>query len=97
MAMFDRESDAGCTANFVLIKDGVLYCSNTGDSRCVLSRDGEAIDMSNDHKPNQEREIQRIENAGGFVRYDRVLGSLAVSRSLGDFQYKTKKHLPAED
>ena len=30
----------------------------------------------------------RIEQAGGHVLFGRVLGSLAVSRSLGDFEFK---------
>ena len=31
----------------------------------------------------------RIENAGGFVEENRVNGSLNLSRSLGDFEYKS--------
>ena len=41
-----------------------------------------------DHKPSNEPEKERIQNAGGSVMIQRVNGSLAVSRALGDFEYK---------
>ena len=48
-----------------------------------------------DHKPYCEMEKNRIENAGGAVLMQRVNGSLAVSRALGDFDYKAQPKLPA--
>ena len=41
-----------------------------------------------DHKPSNPPERERIQNAGGSVMIQRVNGSLAVSRALGDFEYK---------
>ncbi|OPJ72364.1 protein phosphatase 1B isoform B [Patagioenas fasciata monilis] len=41
-----------------------------------------------DHKPCNPREKERIQNAGGSVMIQRVNGSLAVSRALGDYDYK---------
>uniref|UniRef100_H9GGV0 PPM-type phosphatase domain-containing protein n=1 Tax=Anolis carolinensis TaxID=28377 RepID=H9GGV0_ANOCA len=43
---------------------------------------------TDDHKPSKPRERERIEIAGGTVMLQRVIGSLAVSRTLGDFDYK---------
>merc|ERR1711934_1299071 len=37
---------------------------------------------------SNEPEKERIQNAGGSVMIQRVNGSLAVSRALGDFEYK---------
>lgn len=42
-----------------------LWVANVGDSRAVLSKRGQAIQLSVDHEPNTER--NSIENKGGFV------------------------------
>lgn len=62
----------------------------TGDSRCVLSRKGIAVDLSVDHTPQLEGENSRIVKAGGRVTMDgRVNGGLNLSRAIGDHAYKT--------
>ena len=59
-------------------------CMYVGDSRAVLSRAGSAIALSEDHKPLQDRELERIHKAGGFVtEQGRVNGNLNLSRSIG--------------
>lgn len=60
--------------------------ANVGDSRCVLCRNGIAIDMSVDHKPDDEKELKRIQNAGGKVTAEgRVNGGLNLSRAFGTY------------
>ena len=60
-------------------------------------RDGKAIEMSFDHKPEDTPERDRIENAGGKVTPDgRVNGGLNLSRAIGDHAYKTNKNLPLQ-
>ncbi|KAK4476899.1 hypothetical protein RD792_016063, partial [Penstemon davidsonii] len=76
----------------ILIDKRHLWVANVGDSRGVLSRRGQAIQMSVDHEPNTER--GSIENRGGFVSnmpgdVARVNGQLAVSRAFGDKNLKT--------
>ena len=44
-----------------------LIVANAGDSRCVLSRNKEALDMSQDHQPELPSEFERITKAGGFI------------------------------
>jgi len=44
----------GCTANVVLMTDKKIYCANAGDSRGVLCRQGKAIELSYDHKPESQ-------------------------------------------
>lgn len=81
----------------ILISDTEIICANSGDSRCVLSNSGKAIEMSIDHKPDLSTEKSRIEKAGGFVEDNRVKGVLNLSRSLGDLEYKGDKSLTVEN
>ncbi|CAG2065447.1 unnamed protein product, partial [Timema podura] len=91
-------ADSGCTAVVALLKDQELYVANAGDSRCVVCRKGEAIEMSLDHKPEDDVEMERIVKAGGKVTGDgRVNGGLNLSRALGDHAYKQSENLPAEE
>ncbi|KAJ2158556.1 Protein phosphatase 2C 2 [Coemansia sp. RSA 552] len=88
---------SGCTAVCVLLtKDGRVFCGNAGDSRCIISSKGQAIALSHDHKPTDEVELNRIVSGGGFVEFQRVNGNLALSRALGDFEFKDNKAQPAE-
>lgn len=88
---------SGCTAVSAIVTPKIVLCCNAGDSRCVLGTAGQTKPLSEDHKPNDEIERKRIENAGGCVQWKRVDGDLAVSRAMGDFQYKNRPDLPAKD
>ncbi|ORZ19674.1 phosphatase 2C-like domain-containing protein [Absidia repens] len=92
------QETAGCTALAALItKDNHLYISNAGDSRAVLStKNGKAMALSKDHKPNDPIETERIKLAGGHVEGNRVNGTLALSRAIGDFGFKTQTDIPPE-
>lgn len=91
--------DSGATAVVCFMKwegDSLsLWVANAGDSRCVVCREGKAIDMSHDHKPELDTEAKRIVRAGGRVTEDgRVNGGLNLSRALGDHSYKQNDTLP---
>lgn len=90
--------DSGCTAVVALLHEKDLYVANAGDSRCVVCRNGKALEMSFDHKPEDQIEFDRIQKAGGRVTLDgRVNGGLNLSRAIGDHGYKMNKKLPAEE
>ncbi|KAL0797241.1 hypothetical protein Bca101_068618 [Brassica carinata] len=86
-----QPKNAGSTASTALLVGDKLIVANVGDSRVVASRNGSAVPLSNDHKPDRSDERQRIEDAGGFIIWAgtwRVGGILAVSRAFGDKQLK---------
>ena len=110
-----EKEPSGCTTVVTVITpENDIICANAGDSRAVLSQAGTAIPLSNDHKPLNHEEYNRIVAAGGFVEFGRVngnyynqpakgrtfsniLGNLALSRALGDFNFKENPSLPVEE
>ncbi|KAE9605919.1 hypothetical protein Lal_00025562 [Lupinus albus] len=94
-AILSHSSDLGhggsTAVTAILINGQRLWIANVGDSRAVLSRKGQAVQVTIDHEPNTERGI--IENKGGFVSnlpgdVPRVNGQLAVARAFGDKSLK---------
>ncbi|RHZ21844.1 hypothetical protein DYB31_003288 [Aphanomyces astaci] len=91
-------SGTTCTLVVHFRHDRRLVVANVGDSRAVLytdemdnahanSRRAHGVQLTQDHSPHDPGERRRIESSGGFVSFVgvwRVMGQLAVSRSLGD-------------
>lgn len=100
----------GCTAVCVMVTPTHVVCANAGDSRAVLSRAGNAVALSWDHKPNNASERRRIEESGSEVKevttpgangrksrtMYRVNGDLNLSRAIGDLRHKTRPDLRPE-
>ncbi|KAJ8536720.1 hypothetical protein K7X08_035121 [Anisodus acutangulus] len=81
----------GSTAVVAVLTAETIIVANCGDSRAVLSRNGSAIPLSYDHKPDKREERARIEERGGRVVFAdgaRVEGILAMSRAIGDTYLK---------
>lgn len=74
-----------------------IYVANVGDSRAVLTQGLSVYDLSDDHKPDNEEEQQRIIKAGGNVDNGRVNGELALSRAVGDMYYKRNPKLTVSE
>ncbi|KAF7946782.1 hypothetical protein EAE96_009764 [Botrytis aclada] len=91
-----EEEVSGCTASVGIISYKKIYVGNAGDSRSVLGVKGRAKPLSFDHKPQNEGEKARINAAGGFVDFGRVNGNLALSRAIGDFEFKKSAELSPE-
>ncbi|KAL5700714.1 protein-serine/threonine phosphatase [Ranunculus cassubicifolius] len=81
-------TSSGTTAITALILGRLLLVANAGDCRAVLCRKGEAIEMSQDHRPVYEPERARVENLGGYIDDGYLNGVLSVSRALGDWDMK---------
>lgn len=91
-----EEEVSGCTASVGIVSAKKIYVGNAGDSRSVLGVKGRAKPLSFDHKPQNEGEKARITAAGGFVDFGRVNGNLALSRAIGDFEFKKSAELAPE-
>ncbi|ODQ66937.1 PP2C-domain-containing protein [Nadsonia fulvescens var. elongata DSM 6958] len=92
-----KNDPSGCTATSAFVTDKEIICGNAGDSRTVLGIKGIAKALSFDHKPQNEGERARICAAGGFVEAGRVNGNLALSRAIGDFDFKRSADLAPEE
>jgi len=82
---------SGSTAICALIKGDLLYTAWLGDSQATLVRSGVPIKIVDSHKPNRDDERARVEGLGGSIMHWgtwRVNGQLAVSRAIGDGEYK---------
>ncbi|KZO96948.1 protein phosphatase 2C, partial [Calocera viscosa TUFC12733] len=92
-----KNDPSGCTAIACLVTpENRIWAANAGDSRAILGQAGRVKPLSYDHKPHGAVESARIRAAGGWVEYGRVNGNLALSRALGDFEYKKNLSLEPE-
>eukprot|EP00798_Chlamydomonas_sp_ICE-L_P023560 gene23560-9081_t len=84
----EEGEDTGATAVVGVVGKDFIWVGHCGDSRAVIRRKGGVVPLTRDHKPDREDEASRVKAAGGrIVRRNgahRIMGMLAVSRSIGD-------------
>lgn len=68
----DKAIFSGCVAILCIIAGDIIITANVGDCRAILSRGGQAISLSVDHKPEMVTEKTRIEKKGGSVTGSRL-------------------------
>lgn len=95
--LLSEKDKSGSTAIVAFVSPNHVTFGNCGDSRAIFCSNGAVTFSSVDHKPSNADEKNRIEKAGGSVMIQRVNGSLAVSRALGDFEYKLDTTLAPVD
>ena len=97
---------SGSCGVMAMIKNNKLIIGNIGDSRILLFKNGKLFFETVDHKPNSEKEKDRIKKSGGQIYQSQALvpisqkinlpwrvlpGRLSVSRAFGDVQAKKEK------
>jgi integrin-linked kinase-associated serine/threonine phosphatase 2C len=99
-----EEFASGTTAVTVVLHERKLYVANVGDSEAVVGRrrgensgTWDPILLSQRHTPNEEKEKERLSKLGCAVTQGRVCGVLAVSRSLGDCEFKSPQNQQPHD
>lgn len=84
----EKHDFSGSTLTLVLHYGEHIIVANVGDSSAILaSKSWKAKTVTMDHVPDHPKERERIESSGGFVEFVgvwRVVGQLAISRSIGD-------------
>ncbi len=106
---FEGNDNSGTTATMVAITPEYITVANVGDSRTLIVNGCDLVQSTRDHTQKcggqddfWNREVERIGKAGGKVdERGRVLlesgstyPSMAMSRALGDFDFKKNPELP---
>ncbi|OMJ86580.1 hypothetical protein SteCoe_11865 [Stentor coeruleus] len=91
-------SYSGSTIVCILVYGDQIICANIGDSRAIMAskkKNWSCISLSQDHKPENKSEADRITEAGGRIKAmygknlriwlpDKDVPGLSMTRSLGD-------------
>jgi protein phosphatase 1L len=86
-SIVQRGLEDGAAAATLYIKGERFVVANTGDTRAIMGKGADWLQLTLDHKPDLPEERMRIEGLGGSVIFwgvPRVQGILAMSRALGD-------------
>lgn len=76
---------SGSCAVIALVVEDKCYLGNVGDSRAILSSGGgkRAIDLTEDHKPSEPKEKERILGAGGKI-YRTQIQTISLEEERGE-------------
>ncbi|CAH1794714.1 unnamed protein product [Owenia fusiformis] len=87
-------TNTGTTATVCLIRNNEeLVVGHVGDSPALLCREDHVVRLTDDHSPDVTAEVERIKKHKGLISYNSlgkptVNGRLAMTRSIGDFEFK---------
>lgn len=84
----DNRPRGGSTALCTIVYNQQIYSGNLGDSQAVVFRKHNFTALSNLHDFNNENERRSAEQRGATLLNNRLQGELAVSRSIGDINFK---------
>lgn len=95
LLLSEKHRRSGCTAALAIIDvdTRIITTAYIGDTRIIVIRNEDMVFVTNDHKPEDIIEYNRIINAGGVVNNGRVDSNLNLSRAFGDFSFKQASHL----
>ena len=84
----ENTKTTGSTATIILIDNNILYCVNIGDSQCYYITKDNIYQLTYLHNCNNKKEIERIKKSNGMIFQNRVFGSLSLTKSFGDTDFK---------
>ena len=81
----DQEFTDGSTMAVAFVSRNELITAHLGDSRVlVVKEDGRIAFATEDHKPDNRDEFERVLELGGKVTGSRIDGTVAIARCFGD-------------
>lgn len=86
-----EDQESGATAVTFLIQGRELTVAHAGDARALLIRTDGWMQLTRDHRLEEDSERERIEQCGGIVRHPYVMRGmqgLMPTRTLGDSYFK---------
>ena len=83
----------GTTANILLIKNGILYIANVGDSLSVMYKNKRAYNLNREHQTTMQSERERVLKSGAIINGYRINGMLNLTRAIGDLSFKSNYEL----
>ena len=86
-------NEMGTTANIMLIKNGIIYIANVGDSLSVMYKNRKAYNLNKEHQVIIESEKERVLKSGAIIKGFRINGMLNLTRALGDLKFKSNQNL----
>ena len=86
-------NEMGTTANIMLIKNGIIYIANVGDSLSVMYKNKKAYNLNQEHQTIIESEKQRVLKSGSYISGYRINGMLNLTRAIGDLRFKSNMEL----
>ncbi|KAF1781186.1 Protein phosphatase 2C family [Phytophthora cactorum] len=92
--LLHKDDLSGSTATGLILRPAVngnilLTIAHVGDCRLVLGkRDGNTVELTQDHRLTLEAERERVIQLGGRVVNNRVNGVMAITRAFGDLEFK---------
>ena len=84
----EKAKQCGSTGTIVVVNNRNIYCANVGDSKCYYINENEAIQLTEDHNCTNKVEVDTLKSKGVAVFMGRVFGSLNLTRSFGDTEFK---------
>jgi serine/threonine protein phosphatase PrpC len=88
---------SGTTAVNVFIRERDLLAANAGDSRCLLVRRQDSLQLSADHRLSNPEEKERVRQTGAVIQEPYIMvgaSGLMPTRSLGDQDFAAAGVIP---
>ena len=86
-------NEMGTTANIMLIKNGIIYIANVGDSLSVMYKNRKAYNLNKEHQIVIDSEKERVLKSGATIVGYRINGMLNLTRAIGDLKFKSNQNL----